>query len=529
MRPLLLLPVLICACTPGPASAPARGRGREEIVPGRVLVELWQRPAAFPQAEEAAQPPALVLGGVPVRVRRYVFDGSDGEPPVLLGVTAAADEEATRRDLLRIGKDPRVRRAEPDRIRRPASLSPNDPHFAEQWGLLQIKMPDAWQKSQGSEKVTVAVLDTGILKGHPDLSARLLAGYDFVSDLDNSGDGDGWDPDPTDPGNTLPGSSGLHGVHVTGIIGAQGNNKIGIAGIDWKCGLLPVRVLGIKEGTGTDSDIASAMVWATGGHVKGVPDAAAGADVVNMSFGGLGISFTLQHAVDHAIARGSIVVAAAGNLGDDAAVYSPSGLDGIITVGASDEDAARASYSNYGPRVDLLAPGGGGDDISECSPNGILSTYRDLGPRESGNFSYCTLKGTSQAAPHVSAAVALVKALAPRARQNTVAALLRTSADHRKMCDGTEFGGCGAGLLDVDTLLTYAGQQASCGCKGDKVCFNERCIDPGYPHVSIFADPVVRGGCQAAAGAGAGGPLCACLFGLGAACARRQRRERRGR
>lgn len=554
-----LLAVLLCACAAPPqeAAAPTRGGVQpatrapvpgEELVPGRILVELFARPGATPEGQglvlgqgatvEALAVPAppvpstgLSLGGVAVRVVREIYSGAgpeeDGGLPLLLLDSGARDEAGTRADLGRIAKDPLVRRAEPDRLRRPAA-APNDPQLPVQWGLRQVNMNAAWDRAQGSESVTVAILDTGILKDHPDLRNRLVPGYDFVSDNENAGDGQpGRDGDPEDTGTSDPGSSNLHGSHVAGIIGADSNNGRGVAGVDWKCRLMPVRVLGVKGGTGTDSDIADAIRWTLGKQLGGLPRSARTAQVINMSFGGLGVSFTVQRAVDEAIAAGAIVVAAAGNGGADATTYSPGGLDGVITVGASTSKRARASYSNHGPRVDLLAPGG--DDLDDgAAVAGIVSTYRDLGQKDPKDpmvpYTYYPLEGTSQAAPHVAGAAALVRSLVP-VRQLTMAALMRNTADHSSRCDLDPDGGCGAGLLNVDALLQLARLQDKCGCSGDRYCFDGQCIDPGYPHPSIFADPVVRGGCQAAGPSPA--PAAGALSPLGLAALGLLRRRRR--
>jgi serine protease len=493
--------------------APARmwAVSREEIAPGRVLVE-FARPVALPPDEAGDRPMlaplAWTLGGVPLHLVRTLFDG---ELPLALFDTGAADEAETRAQLARIAADPLVRRAEADRVRRIMAM-PNDPQLPAQWALKQIRMAEAWDRTRGSADVVVAILDTGILKDHPDLRGRLLPGHDFVADPENAGDGGGRDADPTDTGGPDPGSSNLHGTHVAGIIGAETHNGRGVAGMDWACRLVPVRVLGIRRGTGVDSDIADALRWAAGLPVPGAPRNPRPAHVINMSFGGLGISFTVQRAVDEVIAAGALVVAAAGNSGGEAANFSPGGLDQVITVGAARPDGTRAAYSNHGERVDLLAPGGDDEGSgSGLNPGGILSTYRDLGSKEAqGPYSYFTLEGTSQAAPHVSGAVALARSLAA-VRQNTMAALLRSSADRSKRCDLDEFAGCGAGLLNVPNLLTMASLQPKCGCKGDLLCLDGRCIDPGFPHRSVFADPVLRGGCSMA-GRGGGGPGLALLL-----------------
>src|SRR5688572_13980381 len=156
-----------------------------------------------------------------------------------------------------------VASADADRI-------PDDPRFHEQWALVTVRAPAAWAWTTGSARTVVAILDTGIMP-HPDLQERLLPGYDFVSDRSAAADGDGRDPDPTGEG------AWKHGTPVAGIVGASTNNGVGIAGIDWACRILPVRVVG-ADGIGKTSDVADAIRWAAGLHVDGVPDNATPAD-----------------------------------------------------------------------------------------------------------------------------------------------------------------------------------------------------------------------------------------------------------
>jgi subtilisin family serine protease len=552
----------------------------EELSPGAVLVEL-RRDVELPagatgggSAALAGSRPTLRLGGVEVSVVRPIFarpgfvrpgftcpstgrgcseasGGKDPEAgPIYLVQTAAQGEEATRRDVQAIAVDPRVRRAEPDRIRRAAANPPSDPLFAQQWGLSRVRVPEAWSVTTGSPDIIVAVLDTGIALlhesqtgmplatplPHPDLKGRLLPGYDFISKPESAGDDDGRDADPTDAGDVF--SSRLHGTHVAGILGANTDNRMGIAGVDARCRILPVRVLGIRGGDGTDSDIADAVTWASGGSVPGVPPLARPADILNMSFGGRGVSFTLQRAITEALGRGVLIIAAAGNGGADATTYSPGAMDGVITIGAMDLEGRRADYSNYGPRVDLLAPGGGfsafGDDIDLASPvpDGILGTYRDEGASELAlpPFSYAPLTGTSQATPHVAGAASLVKAVFPGVRQQALLALLRHTAfpSGQQLCQRDLNGGCGAGLLDAAALVRLAAEQPACACPSDWVCLapGSPCVEPKQVHPSLFDRPVIRGGwCSQAQGPSPGAGWLAVLAALlGLALARPRRR-----
>lgn len=433
------------------APSPPGGRGDsdEELVPGSLLVRY--RDGATMTLPGGAQ---TVRG---LGERTLLLRAGDGD-----GAALAA----------RLRANPEVLWAEPEHVRRPCVLPPDagnptdggamttdddplstdasgvrpdDPLYGAQWSLPLARVPRAWARSRGSERVVVAVLDTGKLD-HPDLAGRWLPGYDFISSSDSAGDGNGRDPDPTDPGSISGDSSGLHGTHVAGIVGAHDNNGMGIAGVDWNCKLLPVRVLGVKGGRGSDSDIADGIRWAAGLHVKGVPDNPTPADVINLSLGGRGGSSALQDAIDDAYDHGVIVVAAAGNQADDASKYAPAGLRHVITVGATNRDGLQASYSNRGPRVDLMAPGG---DLSDGSGGGILST---LG----ADNEYGWLSGTSQAAPHVSGAVALLRGIDPTINADDALRILQASADPAGQCDS----GCGAGLLDADAALA----EAEAGC-----------------------------------------------------------------
>jgi serine protease len=281
-------------------------------------------------------------------------------------------------------------------------------------------------------------------------------GYDFITDPANAADGDGRDGDPTDTGDSTDQSSALHGTHVAGIIAADANNGVGVAGLDWNCRLLIARALGISHGTGVDSDIADAIRWSAGLHVDGVPDNAHPADVINMSFGGNGFSQTMQDAITDAIAAGSIVVAAAGNLAIDAKDDSPAGLAGVITVGAVDQSKTIASYSNYGSVVALMAPGGSPQrDPTTGTPMGVLSTIELVG----SGFTYTYYAGTSQATPFVAGAVSLMRAVHPHMSAAEAKRILQASADPSAQCanpDDPTTQGCGAGLLDVDGAVAMA-------------------------------------------------------------------------
>ncbi len=379
-------------------------------------------------------------------------------------VAAPPTRAATLAMVDSLRADPDVEYAEPDYIRTRSGdpMTPSDPLYVKQWALPMIKAPNAWGDGyRGSPTVTVAIIDTGYVP-HPQIVGRIArtVGYDFISDAANAADGDGRDGDPTDAGTSDDASSALHGTHVAGIIAAKSNNGIGVAGVDWNCQLIIARALGVEHGTGVDSDISDAIRWAAGLHVDGVPDNPNPADVINMSFGGNGVSQSMQDAVHDAIAAGAIVVAAAGNLAVDAKGDSPAGLDGVITVGAVDQSGSIASYSNFGAVVALMAPGGSPDaDPSTGAPMGVLSTIEIAG----SGFTYTYYAGTSQATPFVSGTVSLMRAVHPRLSVVETRRILQATADPSAKCanpDDPTTDGCGAGLLDIDDAVNMAANAA---------------------------------------------------------------------
>src|SRR5436190_2016810 len=196
--------------------------------------------------------------------------------------------DAARARLLleQLGADPDVEYVEIDQVLH-EDLVPNDSSYAQLWGMQDadagIRADKAWDLGNGSG-VVVAVIDTGYTD-HSDLVANVLPGYDFVSDVTRSNDGDGRDADAHDPGNyTGTSSSNWHGSHVAGTIAAIGNNAKGVIGAAYGAKILPVRVLGAGGGDG--SDIVDGIVWASGGTVPGVPDNPNPAEVLNLSLGG---------------------------------------------------------------------------------------------------------------------------------------------------------------------------------------------------------------------------------------------------
>ncbi len=337
---------------------------------------------------------------------------------------------------------------------------PNDTMYVQQWalgtGVGGIRAANAWDLTP-SGSVTVAVIDTGI-RSHPDLDAKRMAGYDMISNLFIANDGNGRDGDPTDGGDyddALDCSSGpydfmssWHGTHVAGIIAASTNNGTGMAGVAPNARIVPVRALG--RCGGTSEDVADSIRWAAGVRVPGAPDNPNPAKVLNLSLGGTGpCSVNMQSAVDGALARGAVVVVAAGNDAVLASGFSPANCNGVVTVAASNLLGDLSSFSNFGSVISLSAPGGDSGNLP-----GIISTLNG-GITLPGVPSYATYMGTSMAAPHVAGVVALMLTRDPTLTPGQVLNRLRLSA--RAFPSGSDcaaaVGACGTGLLDAATAV----------------------------------------------------------------------------
>lgn len=346
-------------------------------------------------------------------------------------------------------------------------MTPNDTRYSEQWDYFDsvggLNLPTAWDLSTGAG-VVVAVLDTGITN-HSDLNANVVAGYDFISTASVAGDGNGRDPDPSDVGDASGGyPSSWHGTHVAGTVAAIANNNKGIAGVAFNAKIQPVRVLG--KGGGYDSDIADAIVWASGGSVSGVPANPTPAKVINLSLGGSGsCGSTFQNAINGAVSRGSVVVIAAGNENQNVSNASPANCNNVIAVAANDKEGNRAWYSNYGNLITVTAPGG-----ETCIPNasqtgcqsstttkGILSTL-NTGTNGPVAETYAFYDGTSMATPHVAGVAALMLSAKPSLTPAQIKSTLQSTA---RPLPGTCPGGCGAGIVDA-----YAAVSAVAGGNG---------------------------------------------------------------
>jgi subtilisin family serine protease len=347
--------------------------------------------------------------------------------------------EAVAAALAELRGDKRVRYAEPNFVFQ-VDAATNDPFYERLWGLentgqpvagiagvsdADIDAPEAWSTTKGSTAVTVAVIDTGVDSGHPDLSSAIWvnAGENCAGcradGRDNDGNGyvddwRGWDFANAD---NDPADDHGHGTHVAGTIGAVGDNDIGVTGVAQRVRLMPLKFL-TAAGSGTTADAVSAILYAS----------QQGADVLNNSWGGDEYSQALADAIAVTDSRDQLFVAAAGNdsSDNDFAPAYPASFDfpNVISVAATDNTDELAWFSNVGRNsVDLAAPG-----------LEIYSTWPGGG--------YLSLSGTSMAAPHVAGAAALAKAAFPSAGALGLKALLLDSVDPKpSLSDLTASGG----------------------------------------------------------------------------------------
>lgn len=373
----------------------------------------------------------------------------------------------------KLKNDPDVEYAEPDRIARPKAL-PNDTNLGWQWHyygpgdgeLGGANLPEAWDITTGAASVVVAVIDTGILS-HEDFNpARILPGYDMITPTEISNDGNGRDADPSDPGDWRaadfcgPGTpaedSSWHGTHVAGTIGANTNNNLGVAGVNWTSKILPVRVLGRCGGYA--SDIIDGIRWSAGLPVPGVPNNPSPAKIINMSLGGEGeCGNSYQAAIGEAIASGAAIIVAAGNEDMDASLSNPANCDGVLTVAAVNRAGGITAYSNYGATVDISAPGGESTGLGI----GVLSTHNDS-LTVPGNDQYYSMPGTSMATPHVAGIASLMVSINPSLSPAQISAILKSTARNFPTGTGTDCNTsiCGAGIVDAKAALLFVSQNA---------------------------------------------------------------------
>jgi serine protease len=324
-----------------------------------------------------------------------------------------AEEQArwqTLQTIEALSGHPDILYAEPNWKRYPTALPAiNDPLYSTQWHYNTINVEQAWEAldSLGDSDVVVSVIDTGVLTAHPDLSSNLVAGYDFVDD----------DSDANDTGdkNISDQRSSFHGTHVAGTIAASAANAIGGVGIAPNVKIMPVRVLGIDGGFASDIMqgvcFSAQLSRSNDSRCGNSTTAVSAADIINLSLGGPGFSNIENELYSAVIAKGILVIAAAGNESTSTSSY-PAAYPNVISVAAINRNLEQASYSNFGPTIDIAAPGGG-----SSVDRGILSTWGD-DRNGSAIFTYGSQQGTSMAAPHVAGVAALMKSAKPSLTHN---------------------------------------------------------------------------------------------------------------
>jgi len=425
LRAAAMTLVVLCSSSQAQPPAPAA----PSFVPGEILVKF--KPGT---TTESASSVISTFGMQPVQLfpeldvhRCRLPEGTDVEAAL-----RACKGDAT------------IAFAEPNYIYF-ASRLPNDPRFAELWGLqndddFDIDAPEAWEAQTGLPEVLVAIIDTGVDYNHEDLRANAWRNPGEIgngretnrTDDDSNGFVDdvfGWDfagkdNDPMDDNG--------HGSHVAGTIAAAGNNGVGVVGVNWRTSIMALKFLS-ANGSGNAADAIDCILYA----------ARNGARVLNNSWGGGGFSQALRDAIEFSRTRNAVFVAAAGNEGRDndrSPSYPASyDVDNVMSIAACDREGQLATFSNFGrTSVDLAAPG---VDILSTTPGNTYSAF----------------SGTSMATPHASGVAALVIAHFPQSTYRQVMIRLAGSVDPAAPFEDTTWNG---GRLNAAAALSAAPQVA---------------------------------------------------------------------
>jgi thermitase len=277
---------------------------------------------------------------------------------------------------------------------------PNDPYYGtayasshngniDQWGPAAVSAPAAWSVTLGSSNIVIAIVDTGVDDSHPDLASKIVGEYSYVGTIK---DGFG------------------HGTHVAGIAAGATNNNVGVAGMCPNCGILSVKVLN-DQGSGYMSDVASGIIYA----------ASHGARVISLSLGGSGRSETLHSALDYALANNALPVCAMGNSASASNTPEPAYWHDCLSVVATDQNGAKASFSNYGVKANVAAPG-----VAILS---TMPTYPvTLTTKYGYSMNYDALSGTSMATPMISGIAGLMLSQNPSLTPRQVAGIIMASS-----------------------------------------------------------------------------------------------------
>jgi len=399
-------------------SALGTAKGRPVYAPGQLIVEF--APATGPTLQ------SQVLEGYGL----HVLDRMETAPFVLAELDPDRKPQAVVEDLL---QHPAVASAEPNYYRY-AHFTPNDTYYSYQWHFPMIQMQQAWNQSTGAG-ATVAVVDTGVAyetygsyQQAPDLAGTtFVPGYDFINN------------------DTHPNDDNSHGTHVTGTIAQTTNNSQGTAGIAFGARIMPVKVLD-AGGTGTSWQVAQGIQWATD-H---------GANVINLSLGSSSGSSVEQDAVQYAYDHGVTVVASAGNGGTSSVQY-PAAYSVVISVGAVRYDEALSYYSEHGPALDVVAPGGDTsvDQNGDGYGDGVLQQTFNPSTQDPTDFRYYFFQGTSMASPHVTGAAALLIAKGVATTPDEIRTALESTA--KDLGSSGRDNTYGYGLIQVADALAWNG------------------------------------------------------------------------
>lgn len=416
-----------------------------EYLPNNALIKL--KPGVALAAGDVSSSGAVVatnaeslnglLGALGVTSAAPVFGTADTVMAAQAGMEASTGLERIYRvqwtssipvehAVAALAADAAVEYAEPDYIARPAR-TPNDAEYASQWALPKINAPAAWDVSTGDAGVVIAIIDSGVDTAHPDFAGRLWVNDDPPNGVDDDLNGK---VDDTNGWNVLAGNATLtdpsgHGSQVGGVAGAATDNGVGVAGMCWGCKLMFVNAMQANNAANY-SDIAAAVQYA----------ASNGAHVINLSLGGYADSAVLRDAIREA-ATTSVIVAGAGN-DDSSSPFYPAAYPEVLAVAATDADDKKALFSNYGPWVDVSAPG---KDIRTTTLGG-----------------YATDSGTSLSTAFVSGLAGLIKSRNPTWTAEQVKwQILNTAADIDAL-NPTRAGQLGSGRINAGSALATTPQ-----------------------------------------------------------------------
>lgn len=351
-------------------------------------------------------------------------------------------------------------------------VAANDPGYASSWALQKINAPAAWDISTGNDETVLAVIDTGFALEHQDLISRWhvnaaetgtttstdrcwsgVAVEKRTNNCDDDANGyiDDWrgwnfylgDNDPQTGRQNPAGAAVSHGTETAGLAGASGNNGAGISTVNWRTRLMPLQVLS-DDGPGYTSDVVAAMRYAVDN----------GADVINLSLGAYEYDPAVKAAVDYAETHNVVVVAAAGNCGTGGescdnypagTITYPARHPSVIAVGATTQTDERASFSSYGPAIDVVAPGSGTITTPTWTNDNQTTLYAGA------------VYGTSYAAPQVASLVTLIKSIRPASSIRDITALVQATTTKPSTMGGAIYSEhLGHGLINAHAALTVA-------------------------------------------------------------------------